>query len=91
MWLTIHPNERMHYTSQPQSMVQSQRDQDKARTSTLPNQTQESMIIQGKDVMKGVRPKFVYQSSYYYELVDHWEVDENTNVDMFEEFEKNYP
>jgi hypothetical protein len=23
--------------------------------------------------------------------VEHWEVDENTNVDVFEEFKENYP
>jgi len=35
----------------------------------------------------------VYQfaSLDYYELVEHWEVDENTNVDVFEEFKENYP
>jgi len=27
----------------------------------------------------------------YYELTEHWEVDENTNVDMFEEIKENYP
>jgi hypothetical protein len=26
----------------------------------------------------------------YYELMEHWEVDENTNVDVFEETEENY-
>jgi hypothetical protein len=37
--------------------------------------------------------EFVYQfaSLDYYELVGHWEVDENTNVDVFEEIEENYP
>jgi len=36
---------------------------------------------------------FVYQSTFpnYYELVEHWEVDGNTNVDVFEEIEENYP
>jgi hypothetical protein len=35
----------------------------------------------------------VYQSASldYFGLVEHWEVDENTNVDVFEEIEKNYP
>jgi len=35
----------------------------------------------------------VYQfaTPYDYELVEHWEVDENTNVDVFEEIEENYP
>jgi len=32
-----------------------------------------------------------FTSLDYYELVEHWEVDENTNVDVFEENEKNYP
>jgi hypothetical protein len=65
MWLTIHSNERMQYTFQPQSMVQSQRNQDRARTSTIPDQAQEissleSMIIRRRDVTKGIQPKFVY-------------------------------
>ncbi len=35
----------------------------------------------------------MYQSASpdYYELVEHWEVDENTNVDVFEETKENYP
>jgi hypothetical protein len=35
----------------------------------------------------------VYQFAYldYYELVEQWEVDENTNVDVFKETEENYP
>jgi len=35
----------------------------------------------------------VYQSTSpnYYEQVEHWEVDENTNVDVFEETKENYP
>jgi hypothetical protein len=35
----------------------------------------------------------VYQSvsTNYYEPMEHWEVDENTNVDVFEETEENYP
>jgi hypothetical protein len=34
----------------------------------------------------------VYQFaiSNYYEPVEHWEVDENTNVDVFDETEENY-
>jgi hypothetical protein len=65
MWLTIHSNERMQYTFQPQSMVQSQRNQDRARSSTIPDQAQEissleSMIIRRRDVTKGIQPKFVY-------------------------------
>jgi hypothetical protein len=35
----------------------------------------------------------VYQfaSPNYYELMEHWEVDEKTNVDVFEKIEVNYP
>jgi hypothetical protein len=35
----------------------------------------------------------VYQTIFpnYYEPIVHWEVDENTNVDVFEENEENYP
>ncbi len=34
----------------------------------------------------------MYQSTSpnYYEPVEHWEVEENTNVDVFEEIEENY-
>jgi hypothetical protein len=36
---------------------------------------------------------FVYQFAFpnYYELMEHWEVDENMNVDVFKEIEENYP
>jgi len=49
------------------------------------------MTSRGRDVTRGIQPKFVYQSTSpnYYELVEHWEVDENTNVDVFEETEEN--
>jgi hypothetical protein len=34
----------------------------------------------------------VYRStSPDYEFVEHWEVDENTNVDVYEEIKENYP
>ncbi len=35
----------------------------------------------------------MYQYAFldYYELVEHWEVDENTNVDVFEKTKENYP
>jgi UV DNA damage repair endonuclease len=36
--LTTHPNQWVQFTSQPQSVVQSQRDQDEARTSIVLNQ-----------------------------------------------------
>jgi hypothetical protein len=46
----------------------------------------------GRDVIGGIQPKFVYQSASldYYKPVEHWEVDENTNVDVFEENNENY-
>jgi hypothetical protein len=34
---------------------------------------------------------YQFSSPNYYELMEDWEVDENTNVDMFEEIEENYP
>ncbi len=51
------------------------------------------MTSQEKDVIRGIQPKFVYQSASldYYELVEHWEVEENTNVDVFAEIKENYP
>jgi len=49
------------------------------------------MINQRRDVIGGIRPKFEYQSTSpnYYEPVEDWEVEENTNIDVFEEI-KNY-
>jgi hypothetical protein len=34
----------------------------------------------------------VYELAFpnYYELVEHWEVDENTTIDVFEEIKENY-
>jgi hypothetical protein len=51
------------------------------------------MTGQRKDVTGGIQPKFVYQSAFpnYCELVEHWDVNENTNVDVLEETEENYP
>ncbi len=34
---------------------------------------------------------YQFASPDYYELMEHWEVDENTNVDVFEETKENYP
>ncbi len=51
------------------------------------------MTNRRNNVIGGIQPKFVYQFAYldYYELVEQWEVDENTNVDVFKETEENYP
>jgi hypothetical protein len=79
-------------------VVQSQRDQDEVGISIVPNQPQEIsspklVINQGKDVTRGIQPRFVYQSTFpnYYEPMEHWEVDENTNVKVFKDIKKNYP
>ncbi len=87
----------MQYTSQAQYVVQSPRDQGRVGTFVVFGQPQEisspkSMTNWGKDVTRGIQPTFVYQSAspYYYEPMEHWEVDENTNVDVFEETEGNY-
>jgi len=50
------------------------------------------MTSTGRDVTGGIQPRFVYQFAFvdYYESVEHWEVDENTNVDVFEEIKENY-
>jgi hypothetical protein len=46
----------------------------------------------GKDVTKGIQPKFAYYSTSlnYYELVEDWEVEENTNIDVVEKTKENY-
>jgi hypothetical protein len=45
------------------------------------------LIGRGKDVTGSIQPRFVYQfaSLNYYELVEDWEVEENTNIDVVEE------
>jgi hypothetical protein len=45
------------------------------------------MTSQRKDVTRGIQPKFVYQfaSPNYYELMEYWEVEENTNINVVEE------
>jgi hypothetical protein len=45
------------------------------------------MTNRRRDVIGGIQPKFVYQfdSPYYYEPMEDWEVDKNTDVDVFEE------
>ncbi len=50
------------------------------------------MNNQGRDVTKGLQPKFVYQSTFphYFELVEDYEVEENTNIDVVEEIDENY-
>ncbi len=87
----------MKHTSQPQSMVQSQRDQNGTWTSIVPNQSQEISSLklvnsQGKDVIRGIPPRFVYQfaSLDYYKPMEDQEVEENIDIDVVEEIEKNY-
>jgi len=79
-------------------VVQSRRDQDGGGNSIILDQPHEilspkSVTSQRKDVIKGIQPKFMYQSTFpdYYEPMEHWEMDENTNVDVFEETKENYP
>ncbi len=51
------------------------------------------MTSRRRDVTGSIQPRFVYQSASpdFYEPVEHWEVDENTNVDVFKETKENYP
>ncbi len=51
------------------------------------------MTSRKKNVTGSIQPKFMYQftSPDYYKPVEHWEVDKNTNVDVFEEIEENHP
>jgi hypothetical protein len=50
------------------------------------------MTSQGKDITRGIQPKFMYQfaSPNYYEPVEDWEVEENTNIKVLEDSEENY-
>jgi len=47
---------------------------------------------QGRDIIGGIQSRFVYQfvSPDYYEPMEDWEVEENTNIDVFEKIEENY-
>ncbi len=78
-------------------MVQSCKDQDKAWTSIVLNQSHgisslKSVTSWRKDITGVIQPKFVYQSTSldYYEPTKSWEVEENTNIDVLEETEDNY-
>jgi hypothetical protein len=58
-------------------MVQSRKDQNIVRTFTIHDQSHEfssleSMNNQGKDVIKGMQPRFVYHSTFldYYEPLE---------------------
>jgi hypothetical protein len=46
------------------------------------------MMSRRRDVTKGIQPRVGYQ---FASPVEHCEVDENTNVDVFEEIKENYP
>ncbi len=85
-------------TFQSQSMVQNYRNQDGVGTSIVPDQLQEIsspelMTSWRKGVTRGIQHRFVYEftSLNYYEPMEHWQVDENTNVSVFEEIKENYP
>jgi hypothetical protein len=78
-------------------MIQIQKNQDGTRTSEVFDQMQkisslESLTNQKRDVIGGVQPMFVYQSTSlnYYELVEDSEVEENTNINVVEETKENY-
>jgi hypothetical protein len=88
----------MQYTFQLQSMVQNRTNQDGVGTSLVPDQlheisSPESVTNQRRGVIIGIQPKFVYEFTFldYYELMEHWQVDEITNVGVFEEIEENHP
>ncbi len=68
----------MQYISQPQSTVQTLKNQDRVGISIILDQLWEisspkSVTNRRKDVIRDIQPKFVYQSTSldYYELVDH--------------------
>ncbi len=50
------------------------------------------MISQGKDVIRDIQPRFVYQSTSpnNYEPMEDWEVEENTIINVLEEIKGNY-
>jgi hypothetical protein len=79
MHLTNHPNEWVQYTFQLQFVVQNRKDQNGTGTFVVHDQSQEIsspklMNSRRRDVIRGIQPKFVYQSTYlnYYELVENW-------------------
>ncbi len=52
----------------------------------------ELVTNQGREITGGIQSRFVDQSASlnYYELVEDWEVEENTNINMLEKTEENY-
>ncbi len=65
MQSNFHPNEWVQYTFQSQFVVQNQRDQDGARTFVVPDQplkisSPESIISQGRNIIRGIQSRFVY-------------------------------
>ncbi len=57
------------------------------------SQVQSWWLAKEGDVIGCIQPRFVYQSAFpdYYELVEDWEVEENTNIDVVKETKENYP
>jgi hypothetical protein len=51
----------------------------------------EVIISQGRDIIRGVQSRFVYLSTfpYYYEPMEDWKAEENTNIDVLEETNEN--
>ncbi len=87
----------MQYIFQPQVVVQSRKYQDEAKTFVILGQPHEisspvTMTSGRRDIIGGIQSRFVYQSTFpnYYESMKNWEVEENTNIDVFEEIEENY-
>jgi hypothetical protein len=78
-------------------VVQSCKDQDGVGISIVLNQSHEIsspklLTSQGKDIIGGIQSRFVYQSTSldYYQPVEDWEVEENTNINVLKEAKENY-
>jgi hypothetical protein len=98
MQLNTHINEWVQYIFQSQFVVQSRRNQHRVKTSIVFDQPQRMsspklVTNRGRDVRRGIQPKFVYQSTSldYYETVENWEVEENTNINVVEEIKEKLP
>jgi hypothetical protein len=78
-------------------VAQSHKYQDEVGNPIVSNQLQEisspeSMTNRRRDIIGSIQPKFVYQFAFldYYEPMENWEVNENTNVDVFEKINEIY-
>jgi hypothetical protein len=73
-------------------VVQIHKDQDGVGAYVILDQPLSSSKLvtsKGRDIIRGIQSRFVYQFASY-EPMEDWEVEKNTNIDVFEETKENY-